>query len=375
MISFIILTCCIGLLYVLMIIFFVRGWAKIPVFEHITGVQEKSIRCSVVIAARNEEGNIENLLSDVLQQEYSATNFEIIVVNDHSTDRTREVVEFFQQGSSVTLLDLPSYLQGKKNAIAHGIKYATGVLVVTVDADCRVGKRWISTIVSYYEKHKASLIIGPVDLMAETSLWSKFQNLEFLSLMGVTAGAAGAGRPFICNGANIAFERALIKRMSDPFSVNITSGDDVFLLHAMKKIPGIKIGYIKCRDALVYTRGCATLGSFIQQRARWGAKTKMYTDTDAILFSLVVMITNIYFVALLILSFFNISFLFFFLCLLLVKTLTDTLLFSSVLPFFEKRGLAKHIFMAELLYTFYLVLVALASMTTKQVWKGRKVEV
>ena len=112
-------------------------------------------KCSILIAARNEAGNIENILSDIIQQEYPRELFEIIVINDHSDDKTAEIVSFFQQGNVITLVNMPEGLQGKKEALTEGIKLSKSELILTLDADCRITKKWLSTMVSFYAETNA----------------------------------------------------------------------------------------------------------------------------------------------------------------------------------------------------------------------------
>src|SRR5690606_29084313 len=118
-------------------------WKKIPVYKK--ALQNASTKISVLIAARNEEKIIGNLLTSLRHQTYPKEFFEIIVVDDHSTDKTADVVKRFEE---VKLLQLREQVSNsfKKKAIETGIKHATGDLVVTTDADCTPGKEWLSIL-------------------------------------------------------------------------------------------------------------------------------------------------------------------------------------------------------------------------------------
>ena len=349
MLALVIITIFTSIIYIVMIVLFVEGWLKID--DHkVPEIFSNDLRCSIILAARNESGNIENILSDLLLQEYPSSNFEIIVVNDHSDDRTVEIVTFFQQNNSITLLELPEDTYGKKQAISHGIKFATGELIITVDADCRLNHRWLRTLASFYSKYKPSLIICPVDLIVKQNFFNNLQNLEFLSLASVTAGSAGNNQAFMCNAANMAYQRELVKQMENPFTNQVSSGDDVFLLHNIKKQPNSRIMYLKNTDAIAYTNGCTSINEFIMQKIRWGSKAKLYRDADSILFSIIIIITNLLLFVFFSLVFFNARFLIFFLSLLAVKTSADLFLFIKVLPFFKKQNLLKYIVIVELLY-------------------------
>ncbi len=103
---------------------------------------------TVVVAARNEAGNIEPLLESLARQDYPHDLLEIIIVNDNSTDRTPIVVSGFiernrlQSGLRMRLIYNP--FSGKKRAIRYGIEKASGELILTTDADCTVGPGWVS---------------------------------------------------------------------------------------------------------------------------------------------------------------------------------------------------------------------------------------
>ena len=114
-----------------------------------------------------------NCLNDIIHQKYPKELFEIIVVDDFSEDNTIEVVENFIKTNNVQnirllnqhyslLLTPNSRLMGKKAALNWAINEATGELIITTDADCRMGNNWLRTIADYYTTKQPKMIIGPV---------------------------------------------------------------------------------------------------------------------------------------------------------------------------------------------------------------------
>ncbi|MBR2178581.1 MAG: glycosyltransferase, partial [Paludibacteraceae bacterium] len=101
-------------------------------------------KVSVVIAARNEAGNITKILSDLKAQTYH--DYEVIVVDDHSDDGTFAMCERIA-ADFPRLRILKNSSEGKKSAVAAGVKLAEGDVVLTTDADCRVQKGWIASVV------------------------------------------------------------------------------------------------------------------------------------------------------------------------------------------------------------------------------------
>ena len=120
----------------------------------------------------------------------------MIIVDDNSTDKTSEIAEGYAGISN--LITVNNKGKGKKQALRTGISAAQGNLIITTDADCTMGKNWIRTIASFYEKYKPDLIICPVKIKSSTGFLGKFSELEFMSLQGITAGTAALQEKRLC---------------------------------------------------------------------------------------------------------------------------------------------------------------------------------
>ena len=119
--------------YSILIFYYWKSWRSIPDFT--PSNQTPSTSISIIIPARNEEENIGELLKKLLEQTYAKELVEIIVVDDHSTDKTAEIVAQYEK---VKLLRLENDISNsfKKKAIEKGITAAAGELIITTDADC-----------------------------------------------------------------------------------------------------------------------------------------------------------------------------------------------------------------------------------------------
>lgn len=351
-------------LYVALVIIFITGWLRTPYFpveKHKTSGQ----KISVVIACRNEESDLKKLL-DALQNQ-SVKNFELILVNDHSTDATKAIMDSEQSKfQNVIIIDAEGY--GKKQAIRQAVGIAKGELIVTTDADCRPEPTWIETIWQFQQKFPSDLIICPVKFSTGDTLFSKLQALEFATLVASGAGAAGAAMPILCNGANLAFtKKAWLESQAD-LHVEEISGDDVFLLLAIKKRKGT-IRFLKSANAFVSTPASPTIKSFIRQRKRWVSKSTAYSDWQIILTACAVFSISLLEIVSLILLFFNGKFAVLFIILFIVKYLTDLFFLSRVRLFFNLRNLSLNSFILSLFYPFYIVITALAGFGGKAHWK------
>lgn len=123
---------------------------------------------SILIPARNEEQNIGNLLNDLLEQDYP--NFEIIIFNDESTDKTENIVnEYIKREHKIKLINstgLPQDWLGKNYACHSLAKIANGKYFLFLDADVRVGKKLLESALSHLQKCDLSLVtIFPKQIM------------------------------------------------------------------------------------------------------------------------------------------------------------------------------------------------------------------
>jgi poly-beta-1,6-N-acetyl-D-glucosamine synthase len=325
------------------------------------------IKVSVVVACRNEEKNLPLLLNDLSSQDYDPDLFEVIIVDDNSTDSTSEIVSGFKQIKCLKILC--SSGRGKKSAIRTAIVAASGELIITTDADCRMGKRWISIISDFYSTSGTDLIIAPVQLQDKPGFSGRFRELEFLSLQGITAATAQAKNPVMCNGANLAFTKNAYLRHSVNLHNEILSGDDIFLLHSLKKEPNSKIAWLSSIEGTVTTCQSDSLSSFLNQRARWISKAGSYDDQYTLLISIVTFVTILAINFFLISGFFDQKFLMILLISLIIKSIPDYLILSETTLRYNKRNLLKWFIPSQIVYPFYVIVVAVRSLFQGNRWE------
>ncbi len=355
------------IIYLIMILFFLVGW-----FRNNYKESKKQYRLSVVIAVRNEQDNICNLLEDLKLQDYNEQFFDVIIVDDHSNDKTLDILKKKAKvWSNLKVFTLDKDLSGKKKAILKGVKKSNSEIVVTTDADCRINSSWLTIMNSYFEDEKIKLISGPVSFNISSSFFSKIQTIEFLSLIGSAAGAIGVGKPILCNGANLAYRRNVFLELNDYDSNNVVSGDDVFLLHAIKNKFSKSIKFVKNYNATVFTDSVVDLFDFFNQRKRWSAKSKYYKDIDTIFVAIIVFLTNFSIVFLLLFTFFNQSLINYLFILFLSKLIIDFVFLFPVLSFFKRMELIKWIFPLQFIYPFYITLISIFSNLFSFKWKER----
>ena len=163
---------------------------------------------TIIIPARNEAENIGALLQSIILQNYPSDKWEVLVIDDFSTDDTAQIVrEIGDLHPNIQVLELAKVLHGnqlnsyKKKAIETGIGMARNEWIVTTDADCLAGANWLSTYNAYIQENNPVFVSGPVAFTNDGSVLQSFQCIDFMALQGITAAAVSAGLHAMCNGA------------------------------------------------------------------------------------------------------------------------------------------------------------------------------
>jgi len=224
---------------------------------------------SVVVPVRNEQNNIAPLLRDLRRQTYS--NFEIIIVDDHSSDNTRPMITgTIEEDSRIHLFTNTGH--GKKRALSTGIAAAKGSIIVTTDGDCRVGPNWLYRINEHFQGETVKMLVGSVKIEG-VGLFAAMQAIEFSSLIGSGVATLFFGVPTMCNGANLAFRRAAYHEVNGyDDNLHVASGDDEFLLKKIVARYHTGVKFMGLADGIVSTNSQPDWRSFFQQRIRWAGK-------------------------------------------------------------------------------------------------------
>ncbi|RIV19702.1 glycosyltransferase [Fibrisoma montanum] len=331
-------------------------------------------RITVIIPVRNEAANLPFLLDDLDQQTYR--HFNVIVADDSSTDETLAIAREWAQRASYGLHPLPlsdeRTASPKKRAITQSIAKADGELIITTDGDCRVGPHWLETFAAFYQETGAAMLIGPVTFATDSSIFGSLQIVEFASLIGSGACTLALGRPTMCNGANLCYQKRVFEQVGGFSGVDhLASGDDEFLMHKVAdQFPG-RIQFVKNRNAIVTTAAHQSLRAFYQQRKRWASKWRAYTSWLPTLLAVFIFMANAAPVVALggwLAGEFSAQT---GLIVLLSKVIPEFLFLRSVLVFLQKKSSVKLIPLTQLIYPFYVILFGLAAQGKGYRWKGR----
>ncbi len=337
---------------------------------------------SILIPARNEGANIAHCLRSIFANDYPAHSFEVIVIDDFSTDDTKAIVTALQETHpDLQLLSLADIVGNttlnayKKKAIELAIGKATGDWIVTTDADCIVPVHWLKNFNDYIHQTGAVFVGAPVTFVNTHTFLSIFQCLDFMSLQGITAAAVSARFHSMCNGANLAYSKEAFYTAGGFTGIDaIASGDDMLLMHKIKQCYPGRTGFIFSKESIVQTAPMPTWKSFFNQRIRWASKGGSYDDKKVFmvlaavyLFNaalLSVFVTGIFFPVLLILG----------LVLLVIKTACELFFMIPVAKFFGQQSLLRWFPLMQPFHIIYTVVAGWLGLFGKYQWKGRQVK-
>jgi poly-beta-1,6-N-acetyl-D-glucosamine synthase len=346
------------------LVLMMRVFSGLMRIEKWTTQTNEKIKVSVIIATNRNADTIHPLLNDLYCQSYDHNFFEVIIGDDSKGLLKNDQLP---RAHDVKFKIIPNSGTGKKSAIHDGIMAAGGELIITTDDDCRVGQGWINTIASFYKEKLPDLILCPVELDDNKTLFGRIQQLEFLSLQGVTAGTAANHDPVMCNGAAMAFRSEVFPENGFGKTDALVSGDDVFLLHYLKKT-GALISWLESEDATVHTTPSADIKSFIKQRTRWASKAGSYNDVSTIFTGISVLLLSLSIISSLILTIFNSSFLPIAIYLFVIKSIPDIIIIHNRSKMCKKEKLLWYFPLVQLIYPFYVFISVFTGIFKKKRW-------
>jgi cellulose synthase/poly-beta-1,6-N-acetylglucosamine synthase-like glycosyltransferase len=355
------------------------GWKKLAIIK-----MESSRRdfISVIIPVRNEAGNIKRLLADLEIQSYPTNKYEVLIINDHSTDSTRNDVLKWKDQSMMQLelidLILPetSNVSTKKAAISLGVDQAKGNIILLTDGDSRLNKNLLQTFGRCFSDMDFKLVAGPVFIEADRSLFSRIQSVEFASIMGTGASLFSWGFPALCNGANLAFTREVFMELDGYKGFeHIISGDDVLLLNKVKKkYPG-RVGFIKSPDVIVFTSPVDTLTDFINQRKRWAGKWKNHSDRISTLLGIFIFYVHCCVLTGLLLTLLGRMPALIYAVPVFIRIVLEYFFINDIFKFSKRKMDIISFILCAILYSFYAVFFGIIANVGNYTWKGRQYKI
>jgi glycosyltransferase involved in cell wall biosynthesis len=389
------------LVYAVLIIYYRQSWIAIADFRpaYRTGRLQiadikHTAKISVIIPARNEAQNIGSCLQSIINQSYPKEFFEVIVVDDHSTDNTAAIVAAFNL-PYIKLIALKDFVAAdtinsyKKKAIEIAVQQSTGDLIVTTDADCIVPPNWLQTIAAFYEEKKPAFIVMPVLIHCNKKFIEIFQSLDFMTLQGITGASVYKKFHSMCNGANLAYTKQAFIDVNGFTGIDtIASGDDMLLMHKIYKQNPAAVLFLKSGDVIVQTQPVKTVKEFFNQRIRWASKADKYDDKRIFAVLLIVYFFNVLLIALPVTAIFNnaiisvhlypititASVFEMWLFLFFTKTIVELIFLFPVAKFFNQQKLLWWFPLMQPFHIFYTVIAGWLGKFGSYKWKDRNVK-
>ena len=332
-----------------------------------TNIPEEFV--SVLIPFRNESENILQSLASIENQSYPKNKFEIIYINDSSTDDSLQKITESDKSSNIKIISLPDeFLPNahKKRAVRFGIENCEGKIIVTTDADCIHKKEWLKTLLSCYDI-ETGFISGPVEFSTGKTLFEKIQRIEFAGLILSGAGLIGINKPAICNAANASYRKEAynsVKGFDD--NLNLSSGDDEILMQKIWREGKYEVKFCMNRNAVVTSLPNKSLKDFYQQRKRWASKGLFYKNKLLKVKLILIALFYLSLLAQVILGiFFDSVFLSSFLISFLIKIIIEYVILKKGTDLLFDKNLLRPFFITEILHIPYIIIFSIAGL----VWK------
>lgn len=386
--AFVIVTIFLFIPYTVLLFYYRKSWLQIKEYKPPQRFSKSDLPfLSIIIPARNEEENIENCIQSIINQSYPTDKFEVIVINDHSTDNTVLVINSFQN-DNVRVINLADFMQDqiinsyKKKSIEIALRFCKGDLIVTTDADCVAPRKWLETIASFYIEKKPAFIAMPVSFVHHLDnssvakrFFAIFQSLDFMTLQGITGASVSKRFHSMCNGANLAYEKKVFQEVNGFEGIDaIASGDDMLLMHKIQTKYPERTLFLKSQNVIVQTKPEPTIKKFLNQRIRWASKSGHYTDKKIMLVLLLVYLLNAWIFLLALSSIFFTQVFFLFLATLVSKTIVELIFLFPVAQFFKSQKILWWFIPAQPFHILYTLIAGWLGKFGSYNWKGRKVK-
>ncbi len=247
----------------------------------------EQIPVSIIICAKNEEHNLHAFLPSIVNQKY--TDFEIVLINDASSDNTLEVMEAFkEQHENIKIVNVKNneaFWGNKKYALTLGIKAATNEHLLFTDADCKpVSRLWMQSMVQHFSSKK-TIVLGYGKYKTEKTFVNLLVRFETLSTAIQYFSYAKLGSPYMGVGRNLAYTKSEFFKTNGFIShIQVRSGDDdLFIQEAATKT---NTAICLNRKGFTISNPPTTLNEWFRQKRRHVSTASYYQFKHKVLLGL-----------------------------------------------------------------------------------------
>ncbi len=248
----------------------------------------KNIAISVLICAKNEAKNLKKFLPSIIQQDYP--DFEIVLINDGSSDKTLKVMENFKNDHNkiriVNVKSIEAFWGNKKYALTLGIKASSNNFLLFTDADCQpVSNQWISEMSKNFSNSKSIVLGYGAYAKIKGSLLNKLIRYETLMTATQYFSYTLMGYPYMAVGRNLAYRKELFFEASGFVNhIKIKSGDDDLFINQIADAENTAICVSK--ESFTESSPKKSFREWISQKRRHISTAKYYKFKHKVLLTL-----------------------------------------------------------------------------------------
>ena len=331
---------------------------------------------SIIVCVRNGSISLSRILNQLKNQKYNG-ELEFIIVDDQSTDDTKEIILKFITDDNrfkyFSSTNDTSNLNHKKKALNIGIESASNEYLLFTDVDCEVNEGWTSAMMSSYNGN--DYVVGYSETIPNNSIVSHFQSIDFRMLMLSCASTTFAGFPLACSGQNQSYKKSLFLSVGGFKRIqNLLQGDDSIFLQICRKVKNVKVSFAFIKESYVKAKRIDSLKEFLMQRIRWAGDANIMWQYNKLFFIIILstFVINLSYCILLLTLFLSEKFILLFIALTSVKVILEFLLYFLGSKKLNRDILIKSFFLWFIFNPFYTVLVGLLSFYVQKIkWKGR----
>jgi cellulose synthase/poly-beta-1,6-N-acetylglucosamine synthase-like glycosyltransferase len=231
------------------------------------------LKVSVIVCARNEEETLAAALESLSVQSIPSSDYEVIIVNDASIDKTSQIAhDFCERLQNFKCIDITEeervngILHGKQHCVHSAIIVSHGEYILQLDADCIATVDFIAVYLNHFQDG-SSFVFGVTDMISSPSVFDAVQRADLHFMMTVAAFGAKAGLPLSCMGNNMGYLKRDYLEIGGYHALGANMVEDYQLLLAFEEAKK-RIKVIK-NIVLVNTRSEKNVSTFLRQRFRW----------------------------------------------------------------------------------------------------------
>ncbi len=324
------------------------------------------LKFSIIISIKNEEENITSLIIALKKLFYPKDFFEVIIIDDNSTDNSYQLVKnAINEIENIKLYKVrEKKFPGKKGALAFGISKAVNPFLIITDGDCLPQKNWLISFASKFSRG-FDLVFGASPFIKKDLLINKISCFENLRTTILTFTAATLGFPYSATGRSFGFTKDIyLKTGGFKYTTETLSGDDdLFIREAVKQ--NAKIGCFIETGGLVFTNSPVSLKEYLRQKARHISTSFYYLPKHKFVLGFWHLI-NLFFLFSILLIWADSIYAVF----ILIKIITDIIIIKQVQKLIKYNFKFFEIINLQIIYEFSLIINFFNSKLLKINWKN-----